>query len=514
MLDPVEAVVHTREQGLHVGVVGPPAAQFAGELDEQRRRVRGSVVGVAAAERHVGRRPEAHLVRDPPRLFLTVRVGALTLVVGEGLQACPTPVRRAAGSGHPRADQRVTAEQRHEPRRTGRDDGAFGMVRVEDAQRAEILDAAAQRLGEIGVAGLHGRAVPPPRAQPARRLGQPHRLFGRVPDGQHFSVDDRRDLEPELPAATGRNGGSPPQHRAVHLALGAGFDVDADRTAADAHAGRPGPVQAGRVRRGVPLLDLEQIGQVSLHRQLDQAAARLVGVVAHRHVLAHAVTDVPGARDQDPRFQFGLAGRCSGEEGGRERMRTLHVERGRDRSVHPQLPGGQQPGVADEETEGAGCVDVAPVVADAEAIPLEEGDAGTAHDRRTGAGYTRWAGCGGHDRSSGQSAAGEPGGAGVDAHGRPEPCRVQQPRVQPQVVRGHPLSGEAQLGSLSAGPPVDLADPFHRCRELVVIGAQEARPAVVDDLRARLRSEPRAPACRTPAPRPSRGRTVPASRSG
>ena len=49
--------------------------------------------------------------------------------------------------------QRVAPEQRHEPRRAGGDDGAVGVLGVEDAQAREVVGRAFEQLAELVVVG-------------------------------------------------------------------------------------------------------------------------------------------------------------------------------------------------------------------------------------------------------------------------------------------------------------------------------------------------------------------------
>ncbi len=146
-----------------------PPAELAEQDDEQRRGVGRAVVDRAAAERERGRFTEAHLVQDPPGLFLGPGVGLGALEAGERLQHAEREIG-VDGHRHPRREQRVATEQRHEPRRAGGDHGAFGMLRVEHAQRTEVFGAAGDDRGEMRVIGLDRRHRGTPAVEP---------LFGR-----------------------------------------------------------------------------------------------------------------------------------------------------------------------------------------------------------------------------------------------------------------------------------------------------------------------------------------------
>src|SRR4029078_11454441 len=95
-----------------------PARELADEDHEQRRRVDRPVVDAPAAERERGGLAEAHLVEDATRFLLGRVVELRSLETRQRLQR-PEREVRVDEHRHPRREQRVAAEQRHEPGSTG-----------------------------------------------------------------------------------------------------------------------------------------------------------------------------------------------------------------------------------------------------------------------------------------------------------------------------------------------------------------------------------------------------------
>ena len=150
--DPVQGTVGVRQQGLDLVVAGAPPPGLLEQHDEQRGGVGGAVVDVAAAEHQIGREALAPLVHDPTGLLLGQRVCGPALERGQGLQRADRqrPIDR---QGHPGRQQRVPAEQGHEPRRPGSHRDPVRVLRVEDPQHAEVLLAAGDRLVRSPAAG-------------------------------------------------------------------------------------------------------------------------------------------------------------------------------------------------------------------------------------------------------------------------------------------------------------------------------------------------------------------------
>ena len=80
-------------------------------------------------------------MQDAAGFLFGHRVDRRALMVGQGLEGADREPR-VVGNQHPGGDQRVPSEQCHEPGRARGDHSTVGMLRIEDPQRAEILDAA------------------------------------------------------------------------------------------------------------------------------------------------------------------------------------------------------------------------------------------------------------------------------------------------------------------------------------------------------------------------------------
>ena len=110
---------------------------------------------MAAAQRLVVVRTQPQLVQDPAGLLLGQRIDPPALYPGQRLQRAErqADVER---QGHPAGEQAVAPEQGHEPGRAGRDERVpAGRL---DAQRAEVVLAAAQHVGEDRVVGVDAGA--------------------------------------------------------------------------------------------------------------------------------------------------------------------------------------------------------------------------------------------------------------------------------------------------------------------------------------------------------------------
>ena len=154
--DPLQRPVGRREQGVDVAPPAPPPLQLAQHHDEQRGGVGAAVVDRPAAERDAGRLAEAHLVEDPARLLLGERVDGPPLEPGQGLERAQRQVG-VDHHRHPRREQRVSPEQRHEPRRPGRHHRPVGVVGVEDPERGEVFRRTGQQGPERVVVAGHDR---------------------------------------------------------------------------------------------------------------------------------------------------------------------------------------------------------------------------------------------------------------------------------------------------------------------------------------------------------------------
>ncbi len=98
-------------------------------------------------------------MQNPAGLLFGNGVDAAALRLGQLMQGAHghADVQRQR---HPRRQQTVATEQRHEPRRTGRHEGRAIFGVVVDQRRAQVALAAAQDLRQRGMLGLQlARAV-------------------------------------------------------------------------------------------------------------------------------------------------------------------------------------------------------------------------------------------------------------------------------------------------------------------------------------------------------------------
>ena len=168
-----------------------------------------------------------------------------------------------------------------------------------DAQRAEVLHAAAEHLGQVAVRGPHLRTALPPLAQPLGRLRPVHRLSARMPQLHGHAVVDRDRLDGHSPLGVPRHGHPPGQlavvaDRRIVVAGDLQFLPSLPAAAGDDQA-RLGDRGARRRSRLGPALDLEQVGEVGLGDQRHGESLRLGRGIAQGDVLAHAVADVSAA---------------------------------------------------------------------------------------------------------------------------------------------------------------------------------------------------------------------------
>ena len=163
LVDPRERAVGGGEQRVDLRRGGCPTAaarRAASRTAASRRRCRS---------RRCRRRATAGAV-SPKRISWRMRPGSSSVI---GLTSRPWKLRqrlqraeREVGVDehrHPRREQRVAAEQRHEPRRAGGDDGPVGVLGIEEPQRGEVLGRAvrAARWNESWSVVTPGSFAPP-----------------------------------------------------------------------------------------------------------------------------------------------------------------------------------------------------------------------------------------------------------------------------------------------------------------------------------------------------------------
>ena len=176
-----------------------PRPQFAEQHDEQRRGVDACRSRCCPAEGELDvAAPNRISCRMRPGSSSRRRVDGGALVAGRGSAACRAPASGRSGSAIQDGQQRVPAEQRHEPGRAGRDHGPADVRRIEDPQRAEIVDAALQHGRQLGVVRPDTRPAPPPLPDPARSAAGSRAGPARRRDAP---ADGRERLQPHAPGA-------------------------------------------------------------------------------------------------------------------------------------------------------------------------------------------------------------------------------------------------------------------------------------------------------------------------
>ena len=226
VLDPLDGPRRVGQQLVDQLAGHAPAPHLAEQHDEERGGVGRAVVDAPAAERERGGVAEAHLVEDAARLLLVAGVDLGALEPGQGLQH-PAGQVGVDQQRHPRRQQRVAAEHRHEPRRPGGHHHPLGVVGVEDPQRAEVLGAAGHHLLEHRVVGLDLGDLAAPLGQPLGGRRPLHGLAAAVLRGEHPAVDDRAHLEAGGPLAPGRHHHLEGDQSGRHLLGARGADLHA-----------------------------------------------------------------------------------------------------------------------------------------------------------------------------------------------------------------------------------------------------------------------------------------------
>ena len=226
---------------------------------------------------------------------------SVALPGGQGLQR-PGGQARVPGQQHPGGQQRVPAEQGHEPGRAGRHHRPRGVLGVEDAQRAEVLDAAVEHRGQGRVGGAHLRARGGATCA-AAWPGWPARSSCRA--GSAASSARRRltgtasmlTVRSPWPGMVSRQVSDPSVTDRIAVAVDDQLLVAVAAAAGDHQRSSPPRARWPPPRLGPPL-DLEQVGEVGVGGQLQGAPDGAGRGVAQGDVLAHAVADVAAAHHQ------------------------------------------------------------------------------------------------------------------------------------------------------------------------------------------------------------------------
>ena len=121
----------------------------------------------------------AQFVDDLAGLLVRHRVVLRALQIGEREQDAAGEVG-IERQRHQRRQQRVPAEQRHEPRSASRDQRPLGMLLVDDAQRSEVGERPVDRRPEARIVGDHRRCPLPPSGHAVDRDRLGRRIERRV----------------------------------------------------------------------------------------------------------------------------------------------------------------------------------------------------------------------------------------------------------------------------------------------------------------------------------------------
>ena len=312
---------------------------------------------------------------------------------GQGLEHAAGQVR-VDQEGHPRRQQRVPAEHRHEPRGAGGDHDPLGIVGIEDTQRTQVLGAPGHHLLEHRVVRLDLGDLPAPGGHALARRGPLDRLPAPVLRGEHLPVDHRPDLDAGRPLASGRHDHLVADEPRGHPVGARRADLDPPGHRSAAIGVDEGDERFGRLRSAVlpalldlagdgpeldvasdaPFLDREQVGEIGVDEHVDRAHGGLVAEVAQQQLLAHALTHM--ALPEHHHGGVGPPGgrQVPGHEGGAEGV-VVHGGQGLGPvPVEQDLEPGQDAGVAEEQPLGTPGMDVAGPTADGERRLVDQGD--------------------------------------------------------------------------------------------------------------------------------------------
>ena len=269
------------------------------EHDEERRRVDGAEVALACGEGPAAA-PPSQLVEDLPGLLLRHRVVPGPLELGEaGQDAAGQPL--VERQRHPRGQQRVAAEQGHEPRRARRDDRAVGVGLVGDAERGQVGQGLLQHHRGAGVVGHGGGDGSSPLVDAAQRYGVSGFHAGREGQAARDAVDDRLEREGEDLLGPGGDLEPPRQLAAPpgRASSGVGREVHegAHRLVVEGRQ-RPTAMRAPHRLLGCrpPRLHIEDVGEVRGHADAEGPRLRRRRRVVQVEVLPQSARDPPPAR--------------------------------------------------------------------------------------------------------------------------------------------------------------------------------------------------------------------------
>ena len=283
-------------------------------------------------------------------------------------------------------DQRVAAEDGHEPRHPGRGHPA-GAAGAAHPQRGEVGDRLEERAVELVPVRPHLRHAQLPGRE---RLAHARQLLAEAPLGRarrdRVAVDRGEDVEAQLPAlaraelepvddlvildltALGEDHLRPRgalavwllEHELVVLLLVPRRDRLRQRLGA-----------RGVAEREVVRLDREDVREVGPELERELEGDRLHRLVLDDHVVLHAVADEAVPDDRERVLRQAAGERVAQEEGGREVLDLARREQQRRGAVDGQAEPREEARVVGEQAVRlAG--DVAALVADAEGRAFED----------------------------------------------------------------------------------------------------------------------------------------------
>ncbi len=328
-------------------------------------------------------------MQDATGLLLSAGIDLQALEPGERLQRSEGEVG-IDEHRHPRRDQRIAAEQRHEPRRARGHDGAVGEFGIEDAQAGQVLGRTVEQRPELVVVARDGGHTCTPFLQPSDGSRAFHRLTALVPRRDLELAYHRCHLDARRPAAAGRH------NRLVHdvVAVDAGGSAEVDERCplervplvAEAQPGADGGDLELTLFVDAPLFDLEEIGEVGVDEQLDRAEGGFLAVVLDLEVFAHASPDVAAPEQQEVRVGEPLRRVPAQHEHTAEGIGCGRGERLGRQSVERAAELGDEARVAKEEPLRTSRVDLAGAVRDTKCRALDERHDAFGADARAGAG--------------------------------------------------------------------------------------------------------------------------------
>ena len=290
-------------------VVAGPAPQLREQDEEQRRRVDRAVVAVGPDERGL---PSTQLVHDLPGLRVALGI------VGVRLRTCERAQRAGGRLGTEeqfleRRDERVAAEQRHEPRQPcRRNHAAPGPAQPECGQVRERLRPRALERG-FGRCAQPRRRAPPGserRVPVASIVAKPSLERGSVElrcprseatarrrRGCQRSPGASRSLYRAAPPSTSSGAGS----RCTSVRAGKPWSTNSTVRASCQRSGRDGATSDDARRAEVlHALDREDVGEVGCELQLEHRLHLAVGPVPDSCRLFEAATDEELAPHRQP----------------------------------------------------------------------------------------------------------------------------------------------------------------------------------------------------------------------